>query len=1174
MNDDTERLVEPRPLQLTRLQEDVLKALGGAENERHPLSQWYLGALYALQNNHNPDRISQAAHSLRELVEKLPRVLVGSGSSGSTYNIPEHRRLIAQRIANDRVRYTTGWEGSTIDSVLGKTIEAVATYFDQSQQPSRREQVESTFVAADPLANSLDARILNTKRDVVHNVWRQLEAFVHHGSVPNEQDFLNCLAVLERTILDLLAPITAQDQYQIRSILAQTERTDADIALLFTLVERRGANYKFFLTEASDPVWISILSERGYFSNPPHIVGIDGEQHTPYWWPMDYLRRAASSAPDAVVEVILRLPSVDNPMIQQRILDIACQLPGLQSTRLKSQALQIAEGDIRFLGHGLSDLLTHWVAQDQLSSALELAALTIRFERDSQITWNNTDRPLPKLEDWQYRKLFESAILPMAHGQPYEVALMLVNVTEEMLALRWGEQSPRRESGEDLSEIWCRRLDRVDDRFDEASNVLVQGLSVACETVFEQNPGAIATLDHLLRQHKWKLFRRLRQHLYSKFPNEETRNWIRAFLLDTDHYAHERHHYEFQRMARHACEALGEELLSIEERRSIFDTILSGPPPQRFLKKANEHGNTELLARRRRYFHWAQLRPFAAVLFGKYSIYYEELQRESDEDLSDDDYLPVGDTKSGAITMQSPRTVKELSGLGDSQLLDFINEWKEEYEYQSGLSGDGWLIEVNVTGLADALKTVFQESILIDTNRLSFWIEHLPLVEQTVYVEAFVKAMEEYVRSGNFDRLDESFAVCEWVLSHLEERDNENIPENDQSHYTPQWRNPRRATADFIEACLEKDSLPFASAREGLYRLLEVLCTQSDWRLDHNRPVRIDRFEPFDEAINSTRSRALRSLVKYGLLAKRQGFDADISFVLRILEQRFLPSASLPLTLPEYAILGVHYANFLHFDADWTVGHAEDFFPQHAWDCWYASFGSLLQFTHCQRHVFDTLREQFEFAVENLPDIKGDDDNRAMLTGQLGEHLFIYFLWGVYPLGNGSILERFFHKTARQRAQWGILFRRVGLILHNADAIEDDRKERVKEFFEWRLRQGEAKEMEEFGFWFESDILEPEWRLHALTRALDIGQPDAFAIYGIMKTLNEMLGGFSEEVVVCFAKLVNNVENNLYSIETEIAKRILKAGMDSPDEDVRSEAHSAHEYLLKRGRSDLLDLDG
>ena len=76
MNDGHENHRQPIPLKLTPQQEDVLRALQGRENERYPLSQWYLGALYALDNDYNPDRISQSAQSLRELIEKLPRVVL------------------------------------------------------------------------------------------------------------------------------------------------------------------------------------------------------------------------------------------------------------------------------------------------------------------------------------------------------------------------------------------------------------------------------------------------------------------------------------------------------------------------------------------------------------------------------------------------------------------------------------------------------------------------------------------------------------------------------------------------------------------------------------------------------------------------------------------------------------------------------------------------------------------------------------------------------------------------------------------------------------------------------------------------------------------------------------------------------------------------------------------
>ena len=55
---------QPLPLALTLEQQSVLAALQSKETEEYPLSKWYLGALYALENPHNPDRVSQAAQSL------------------------------------------------------------------------------------------------------------------------------------------------------------------------------------------------------------------------------------------------------------------------------------------------------------------------------------------------------------------------------------------------------------------------------------------------------------------------------------------------------------------------------------------------------------------------------------------------------------------------------------------------------------------------------------------------------------------------------------------------------------------------------------------------------------------------------------------------------------------------------------------------------------------------------------------------------------------------------------------------------------------------------------------------------------------------------------------------------------------------------------------------------
>ena len=62
-------------------------------------------------------------------------------------------------------------------------------------------------------------------------------------------------------------------------------------------------------------------------------------------------------------------------------------------------------------------------------------------------------------------------------------------------------------------------------------------------------------------------------------------------------------------------------------------------------------------------------------------------------------------------------------------------------------------------------------------------------------------------------------------------------------------------------------------------------------------------------------------------------------------------------------------------------------------------------------------------------------------------------------------------------------------------------------------------------------------------------------------------------VVECFAKLTDFAVKNdetIY-IQTDKAKPILQAGLNSDDETVRANAKRARENLLQRGRFDLLD---
>ena len=184
------------PLVLTRWQRQVLEALKGKETEKYPLSEWYRSALYTLDNPHNPDRVSQAAHSLRELLEKLPLVVEGidiqrrpSGHVGSGF--PQIRSGIEKHISTYKERNPGDWNGQEIDNDLAKALKIVEKYLELNKRPTRRQQMQKAVAVIDPMVDRLDSKIQETKRNQLLNLWQRLERFAHHNSKPDEEEFRN-----------------------------------------------------------------------------------------------------------------------------------------------------------------------------------------------------------------------------------------------------------------------------------------------------------------------------------------------------------------------------------------------------------------------------------------------------------------------------------------------------------------------------------------------------------------------------------------------------------------------------------------------------------------------------------------------------------------------------------------------------------------------------------------------------------------------------------------------------------------------------------------------------------------------------------------------------------------------------------------------------------------------
>jgi len=949
---------------------------------------------------------------------------------------------------------------------------------------------------------------------------------------------------------------------------------------------KKETDRQYFFTRLRNPLWIEPLLERGYFSNPPPVSKLsDGSVLYPHWPEMVYLINVAPEAPDQTIDIVLHLPKTENPRIYNNILEIALKIKGKKSARLLPKLIEYTNLKNHFFAHRFSDIIKHWTNHGNINEALEIINRLIHFQEDPKFqkkfklrkknpnTIETTLEPTPRFHEWEYREILKKGVQPLAEKAPYQVARILIDAVAGMVNLGMFPDDLEKRTDQDFSDIWCHRLDKPDRHYSDVKEMLVHTLTHACEQVFINAPESIEALDQALRNQRWRLFKRLRQYLYASHPNEKTLPWIRELILSHEDYSKWVYRYEFQLMIRKASEHFGHRLLSEDERSTIFDAILSGPPKEDFRERKGESYTDEAFLEYQHDFHRRQLRPFTAVLSGKYQHYFEELVKEiQTESITDDNYAINGRVSGGTVRYKSPKTVEELELYTDEELLNYLNDWDEAHQ-----DNDNWLVEINISALAGVFQVFFKDKIIQDNKRRNFWIENRCNIERPIYVRSMVKAMEVLIKEKKFDNLETWFEFCSWILSHPDSDYIEDQPQpQDESRDHPDWGSSRDAVVDFIDMCISKDVGVPISLRENIANLLQLVCNQPDGRLDNDQPVLLNRDDPITEAINNTRSRALESLIIFGYWIRRQLPEDPVPEVTDILSKRISKETDIPLTRPEFALLGRHFGNLCFLNTDWAAEYRKFIFPQEDGALWSDVFGSFIRFNGPHKIVFDMLQEDYEYALEHLNLLRDTISDQSILIDRLGQHLFIYYLWDVYSLtGKSSLLEQFYYKTSDNLKYWALLLNFVGDSLsHSGGSLNKELIDRIVTFFNWRFELSEFVELQEFVTWLEAECLDSEWGLEKFSKILDLGCMTDIHLYQSVKALNKLLTDNLALVVECLTKITNTLDQETQiHISSNDVKPILMAGLHADDPKILENAEHARENLLRLGRFDFLDVE-
>ncbi|MEH6625627.1 MAG: hypothetical protein V7739_04230 [Motiliproteus sp.] len=963
-----------------------------------------------------------------------------------------------------------------------------------------------------------------------------------------------------------------------------TQPTNEMIDKVLSSVKKE-TDRQYFFSRLNNPLWIGPLERRGYFSNPPGVKQLsDGYVQHPHWPELAFLVTVAGDAAGHITEILLALPKTDNPRVYEDILTIALKLKGQDSVRLLPKIVEYTELEHQFLAHRYPELIQHWAIQGNIDEALEIVKKLIPFQEDPRTLEKQQLRkkeasaprtllePSPRFDQWEYEQLLEEGVRPLAESDPYRVSCVLIDAVASMIRMKTHPEELDRQRDEDYSEIWCRRLDKSDRDYQDAKEALVHTLTYACEQVYNKAPESAGALDRVLRNQHWKVFKRLRQYLYSLHPNDQTLPWIREFILGHDDYSKREHHYEFQLMIRKASEQFGHHILSNGECSEIFDAIINGPSQEDFREWMGERYSDEGFQQRQHYFHRMQLRPFSALLDGKYRDYFDQLVSEAQaEDVSDDSYSPYSSGRSGAVSYRSPKSAEDLESFMDEELLIYLNDWNDEHRDQ-----DNWLVEINISALAGVFQSLFKERIISDEKRLAFWMAQRDRIERPIYVVSMLNAMQELIKEGDFDRLGIWSEFCGWVLSHPDSARIEDQSElGVESSEHPDWGNSRRAVVDFIDASLSKDTDTPITARDSISNLLQQVCSQFDWRLDHSRPVLPSHDDPITEAINNTRSRALESLVYFGFWIRRYLPEDTVPEVTSILSNRMGRDAEVPLTRPEYALLGRQFGNLCVLNRDWCIDQLGTLFPKDNVPVWQDVFGSYIRFNRPAKVVFEILQGEFEYLLERLDDQTIEKAEDRELVDMLGQHLFTYYLWEVFPLtGEESLLARFYDKTRNDREHWAQLFDHAGRSLRNSgNHLDKALVDRAIAYFDWRFETAEPLELQKFTFWLEAECLDSEWRLRSYAMILDYGREKNAGLSLEMRALNKMFPDHLSLVIECFAKITGTMDQDTQMyLSADEAKPILRAGLNAEEAQTREAAERAREDLLRLGRFDYLDM--
>ena len=1119
----------------------------------HSIGFMYLGAISVLQHQENKDRFPQSAHSLRELMEKLPEK--GGYVPSMPAELQSGNVLGKIRDAWNKLQYN-----NDLDKKDSKDLQRFFDSCKEALNPlechmKRNEKFGKFFISETgfPSLEQFQKEII----DKWKGFCKYFQGISHHGKEAEETEFLNKQNEFDNFLYEIYFPRTFEDFSQLERLVGIGEGNAPEKVIdeITQIISRSYVCYRHFFSIIRSPEWICPLLEKGFFKQNTVVAEKGGEGF--FSCPdFEYLSRVSPEASEKILQ-IFKSKNYDNrnPFIQKDFLKALSEMPKEVLNQNFKEIQQIIcqwilASPVSFVYEQYAVFIKHLVEVEMYGYACHIVENLCLLAQNGEI--KSIFR-----EGYYYSECLKK-IVPVLAQNCGLLALKTLSKLLEDVAQTLSRDS---DSGYEGLHQWPRAIeDHPQNKYEkEPKDVLLFSLRDMADLIVSQNPeGNSTSINGILEAFggfDHPLFKRLSAYVLWKHLSEKNKDDLKeqicrlckneegksSCFLSSLSFHHERYHLLEDSFF----------LLPESVREDYMDVVQNGFNEERYISiriSNGENPSAEEIERQRARYIFDMLYPIRKYLIEKWEDKFNRIKIDNSFGVSDhpDFLMYMGEAR--WLKPESPIETDDLAKKSLPDLVSYICHYQPPEDP----------FDTSVEGLSKALKEDFTsnpERYLSELDEL----KKLP----PEYIRQILEAMRETINSRDFifnnEYLESCFELIEWIL---DQEPGKKYAIKGPSWMAATYQDLHMGIAWLVETLVNTDKgrhLCPIQHRDRIWKIIYKLSKEEDPSPMEREEESLE-IDSYSQAINSVRGLSIENAVRLALWVKNHFGDSfhgvkSVPEVFEALEKHLNVN---PSTIAR-SICGHWFPWILSLSQEWAKDHSTIIFMTSDIKMFLPAWNAYIVYTPLYSNVFEVLKELvYSKAISFLDRDCSKETNDAFGDPgmKLAEHLAIAYWWGKIDTDEPkNILPEFFQRAPLRIREHFI--KHIGWNLKDAgkNNAEPERipTDRLRKLLETRLEQlldkkGSIEELEHFGDWFASGYFDDDWGIKKLLQILSTGNQVEDS-EDVMEHLAHLAasGTLFEDVLNTSRKMVEALGEKKWEMHgwNEYLREILKKGLES-----------------------------